>query len=398
MSPRARWSLAAAVILLTALGALLHGDRLELTQTTFGNAPPGFGALYELLGELELSAGRSHVRAEALPVDATVWWIAPNGLCDDVEDDALESGRSGVWRSLDWLRKGGTGVLWLPEQGLPCLASAALAGLGMPTRAIDVAEPAKGLEDGDEQADQEAEGPPLHVLSGPVTRAERNFGETPLRFFDSASGWDVLASARDGAPFALARRLGGGRLVLLADTAPLRNRWLDHEDAAPFALDIAMALGAARFDEREHGILPTPNPLLYLAGSTALPVFVGALTAALLLIWYGRALPQRTLSPAEAEPPTLAAFVDSLSTLYAGTRDHDRVLERYREFTVSQLRRVLRLQPDAPFREVRDRLVISRGVAPERLAPLTEPEPCAGRQSLEEHVARLDALVREVAA
>ena len=42
--------------------------------------------------------------------------------------------------------------------------------------------------------------------------------------------------------------------------------------------------------------------------------------------------------------------------------------------------------------------LVSRGVAPERLAPLTEPEPCAGRQSLEEHVARLDALVREVAA
>jgi len=398
MSPRARWSLAAAVILLTALGALLQADPLELSQSTFGNAPNGFGAAYELLGELGLSAGRSYVRAEALPADAALWWIAPNGLCDEVEGERLESGRSGVWHSLDWLRKGGTGVLWLPERGLPCLASASFAGLLMPTRAIDAAEPAQRREDAKEKEDGEAQETHASFLSGPVTRAERGLGEVPLRFFGSDAGWDVLARDRDGAPFALAQRLGGGRLVLLADAAPLRNRWLDQEDAAPFAVDIALARGPVRFDEREHGILPTPNPVLYLARSAALPVFLGALGVALLLVWHGRALPERTLTPVEAEPPTLAAFVDSLSTLYAGTRDHDRVLERYREFTVSQLRRVLHLQPDAPFRDVHTRLVVSRGIAPERLALLSEREPCAGRQALEERVAELDALVREVAA
>lgn len=398
MSSRARWSLAAAVILLTALGTLLRADRLDLSSTTFGYTPNGFGALYELLGELGFSAGRSYARAEALPADATLWWIAPDGLCEGVEGNALESGRSGVWRSLDWLRGGGTGVLWLPERRLPCLVSAALAGLRMPTRAIDVAEPEESSEKRKERADREAEEAPEHVLSGSITRARRGFGEVPLLFFGSASGWDVLASARDGAPFALARAVGDGRLVLLASPAPLRNRWLDHADAAPFALDIALEQGPVRFDEREHGIVPTANPAVYLARSTALLVFVGALAVALCLVWHGRALPQRTLWPAAAQPPTLAAFVDSLSTLYAGTRDHDRVLERYREFTVSQLRRVLRLQPDAPLREVRARLVASRGIAPERLALLSERAPCTGKQTLEQQVARLDALVREVAA
>ena len=395
MKEGARWSIGTAVIVLTLFGAVLQGDSLQTTPTTFGNAPAGFGAVHELLRELQLSAGRSYARAENLPTGVTIWWIEPNGLCHGVEAEALETGRSGVWNALSWLRAGGTGVLWLPARSLPCLASATLAGLSLPIRAIDVA---KELEDvGDAETAEADETPPNHALSGSLTRRERSLGEVPLRFFEDVRGWEVIAAERDGSPFAVAQRFGSGRLVVIADAAPLRNRWLDHSSAAPLAVDVAIALGGPSFDEREHGILPTENPFLYLAKSAALPLFLGAVILAVLLIWSVAAIPQASLAEIEDESPTLEAFIDSLSTLYASTRDHGRVLARYQEFTLSQLRRVLRLPPETSFHEVQLRFTRRYGITAEQLLALTESDPCRGRAALRERAAKLDALVEEAA-
>src|SRR4029453_17260657 len=96
---------------------------------------------------------------------------------------------------------------------------------------------------------------------------------------------------------------------------------------------------------------PAPAARSHLAPSSAAPVFVGLAIVALLLAWHGMLVPPRRL-PALADPtPRLDAFVESIATLYARTRDHGRVLDRYREAITAALRRHFAMAPDRPVAE-----------------------------------------------
>ena len=57
------------------------------------------------------------------------------------------------------------------------------------------------------------------------------------------------------------------------------------------------------------------------------------------------AWPKRRVDELDPDSPTLAAFVESLASLYARTRDHARVFERYRALSLERVRRTIGLSP-----------------------------------------------------
>src|SRR5204863_70103 len=80
--------------------------------------------------------------------------------------------------------------------------------------------------------------------------------------------------------------------------------------------------------------------------------------------WQGNLVPPRALPGPGTDTPGLDAFVDSLAALYAGTRDHARVLERYRELAAARLRRHFGMPPETPVGVLAERLARDRRLAP----------------------------------
>ena len=84
----------------------------------------------------------------------------------------------------------------------------------------------------------------------------------------------------------------------------------------------------------------------------------------------------------------------SLAGLYGATRDHARVLERYREVSARRLRRRLGLAPDAPLAALLDRLG-RRRLPGAGVAELRSTEPARSAAELARRAAVLDRLVEE---
>jgi hypothetical protein len=106
-------------------------------------------------------------------------------------------------------------------------------------------------------------------------------------------------------------------------------------------------------------------------------------------------VPPRRLPDASIPAPDLGTFVDSLATLYAGTQDHGRVIERYRELTAGRLRRLLGLPPGTPAALLEQHLARRPRLPAEGLAAFVSTHRTTSRAELERQVAALDALVRE---
>jgi hypothetical protein len=85
-----------------------------------------------------------------------------------------------------------------------------------------------------------------------------------------------------------------------------------------------------------------------------------------------------------------------MAALYAGTRDHDRVFERYRELTASRLRRHFGLPQEVSRLALADRIERDHK-ATRRLAWLREDRAVSTEAELGAAVRELDALVAEVA-
>ena len=94
--------------------------------------------------------------------------------------------------------------------------------------------------------------------------------------------------------------------------------------------------------------------------------------------------------------PTLEAFVSSMAALYAGTRDHARVLERYRELSAERLRRHFGLPHGLSRLALADRIHRDGRVSAEQLAPLTDAGAVDTAAELADAARRLDELVTEV--
>lgn len=403
MKPVARWSIAAAISVLLGVVLLSQGDHWEETPTSYGAIPEGYGALYELLSQLGLSKGRSFAEGEGLPEGATVWWISPRGLCERAETGDLSDAESGVWRSLPWVERGGTAVIFLPEWPEACLRDVELGGVRMPFRVLDVAHD-RSASGAPHEAPTPSPGKPgAHAAAEPGTIVEGPLDPEPralgpgMASFHSSAGFQVLAWDQTGGALVVSRELGAGRLVFVSTALPLRNQWLDHGDASLLAVDLATALGPPLFDEREHGLLPSPRAVPYLLRSAALPAFAGVALLALLMLWWGRApLPSRT-DPEVEPPPSLEGFVASIAALYAGTRDHAEVLRCYQELALGQLRRIFLLAPDTPARNVRDRVLASRELTEADVDLLFDAPRARRKAELLGEVARIDALVVRVA-
>jgi hypothetical protein len=362
MSRAARGSLVAALAILVLLGLLRREDPTPLEATTRGTMRWGFRALHDLLAELGFPVERTREPIERVPREATLWLLAPRVVAPDA--DAERALRR-------WVAAGGTLLV--------ALAGAHAGDAG--SRLLDVPVPPR------------TPGAPAPI-AGEVVPRPRRLAVPRLSTFAEAADWTVQAAAEER-PFVLARALGAGRLVVVADDRFLRNGGLDGGDAAPLAVDLARAFGAPRFHEGAEAGAPERSAVRYLARSPALAVVVGLALTGVLFAWRGQQLPARVLDDATPPAPSLEAFVDGLAALYAGTRDHARVLARYRELTAGRLRRHFGLPPDTPLERVVARLGRDRRLAPGGLALLADGAPVADEPALRGAVATLDALARE---
>jgi hypothetical protein len=391
VKPAARISAAAVFLVLVVVGTMRQGDTREFTATSYGAVPSGHGAIYALLGEAGLPVARSFASPEALPPQRTIWWIAPER---PLREDGTERPSAFAGEAFArWLEEGGTAVLLLGEDGLGSLevAGAALPALEPPPR------------DDEPQAGHEPLGSPwldgrLLWVEGRLLPQRRTL-ELPVRrgFVEEsvdAAVWRSVARI-EGEPFVLERTLGDGRLVLVSDARFLTNRWLDRAESAPFALDLVRAYGVPWIDEHEHGFVATRGALRYLAGSPALPFFLGLALLGMGLAWAGAALPPRLVQELDPSAPTLETFVSSLGRFYAGTHDYRRVLDRYRELTARRLRRRFGLPPDAPLAALAERLGRRRRVTAAGLALLVDGETPRNVWALAQSVALLDQLAHE---
>jgi len=391
MSRRVRWTIAGLFFVVAFAAIVTQEDSWELTRTSHGIAPAGHGAMYQMLLQLGLATGRSYENERNLPDAATVWWIEPDGLCSGVEDEPLEAGRSGVWRATDWIAHGGTALVFLPDRPLECLADHTLAGEPVPARALDVGDQAP--DDG-AVAEKVGEEPPGQtVMTGSILRQPRTLVTPPRSYFLDPMNVEVLAVKAEFGPFVVSRRIGEGQLVLVASALPLHNVSLREADAAPFIVDLALGFGPPLIDEREHGLLPRPPPIRFLARSAAMPAIGGVVLLGALLVWRSRAdLPSR-LAPDQLAPPTLDAFLGSVANLYRGTRDYVEVLRAYQGFALRQLRRSLRLPPDASLEQLQNCLRSSRGVTSEDLEPLLTQPVCAKQSELLIATSKIDRIL-----
>lgn len=395
MSRAARISGGVLLVLLVVVGlARLESDR-TLTRTTFGTAPFGFKAVFDLFQESEVPVRRNLGDPGDLPEGSTVWWILPTSLCQANGTDS--GGRAVEWSGATWLERGGTAVVFLsgrPEPQ-PCPF---LAGLSLPRRSR-LATP-EGA--GDERprrptsrslAGLPEEGEPLAV-EGAVAPRARMLTVADLVAFDEVGDWTVAARVGDR-PFVLERSSGAGRVIAVADAAFLSNAWLDCADAAPLAMDLARTYGPPLIDERDHGFGEDPGTVAYLARSPAAIVFAGLAMLGLAFTWWGAALPPRTAGGAETPAPTLESYVTSLATLYARSGDHAAAATQYRDFALSQLRRRLNLSPDTPPEAVVARLERQHRLGPEDFGPLLRQPAVASAADLREFGRALDDLVRK---
>ena len=389
-------SVAGLLILASFLGSMFREDPREFSTTSYGTLPGGFGALHDWLRELDLPVRRSFVGPEALPSDATVWWIEPDSLCERLADDD--------WQGpfVSWVRGGGTAVFF-SRSWTHCDVGLAVGPwtfpTGLPEPEAPPAEPAAsgaGPIDSDPAEDAptsvvgDARPPPK--LRGPLVGVERTLPVPVTVFPRVPEGFDVVARV-DGAPFALEAGLGTGRVVLVADAALLQNQWLDAADGPLVAFAWVTAYGTPWLDEKEHGFADQPGTLATLASSPAMPVFAGLAVCGILFAWSGQRWRRREIEEFAADPPTLASYVDSLATLFSRVGDHDEVFERYREYGLAELRRALALEHDAG----PDRVVAAlRGraeVDASDLEVLLGTDSVAHERDLEAGARRIDRLI-----
>src|SRR5438093_516429 len=340
-------------------------------------------AALDLLTGLGFRVVRTHEPPEDLAPDATVWWIEPAELCRSVP--------GGGWRGEPWVRAGGTAVLFLAPAVGEDAGCALLEGVVLPRR---VADTSGGASPRGARGERPAT---AHGVSGDALPRARTVEVPGLLTFADAGDWRVRAVSAER-PLVLERALGAGRIVAVADATVLRNQSLDRGDAALLVVDLVRAFGVPRFHEGGEGPRARRSAAAYLATSPALLVFCGLALTGVLFAWQGNLVPPRALPGPGTDTPGLDAFVDSLAALYAGTRDHARVLERYRELAAARLRRHFGMPPETPVGVLAERLACDRRLGPSALRLLVEGAPVAGERSLRDAVRVLDALVQEASA
>lgn len=378
-------------VLLVTAGLLRQEPDRKLTPTSYGVAPFGYKALFDLLSESNLPVGRNLAAARALPERTTVWWIEPTSLCRSAADEPATT--LDPWSGRGWIERGGTAVVFLASDSGPPVCDS-VAGEKLPPRYEPPAEvmptptPGSFSLGGDEPS-----ATPI-VVQGPRLRAARHLRLPKLGLFKEGGDWTVGAAAGDR-PFVLERPVGEGRLVVIGDAALLSNHWLGEDDAAPFVVDLVAAYGTPLIDEHDHGFGATRGTVAYLWHSAARPAFLGLALLGLTFAWWGAALSPRTAAGDERPAPTLESYVDSLATLYARAGDHAAVAARYRELALAQLRRASALPPDTPPDLLIERFQRQRLLHADEIHLLRQAPATATAAELQRYAGRLDEIVRK---
>lgn len=451
MSSAGRVSAVVVFFVLVLIGLVFQNDSRQLTQSSYGAIPAGHGILYDTLEELELPVSRSFARMERLPATATLWWIEPPRLLgidepseaptdaeesaepeppatvpeepaeeteeSSVEDEAREQIERGLRRFrretvtpavrdlagaalADWIEAGGTAVVFLGVSP-GSLGELRVADVAVPERDPLVLPEASGLPspEHDPLGTAGIPGKPAQIqLRGSLLPASRTVAlDRPVAFAETGDGWTAVAWA-NGQPFALERRLGEGRLVVVADARFLSNRLLPRADAAPLALDFVRAYGVPRIDERSHGFSASRGVITTLAASPAAFCFAGLGLCGMVFAWLGGSLPRRSVGDAALPAPTLEGYVNAMADYYGATREYSRVLERYRDLSGRRLRRALALPPDAPLERVVERAARSRRADPEEIELLARGAPARDHGALVQAARKLDQMVRRIAS
>lgn len=460
MNTRARISLGALVLVLIALGILLPDNTKksrEQTPSTYGKASSGYGALFALLQELGFPATRSLVatkqlvsQGESFPqpmAEKTLWWLEPQSACERTRSTQKNVDESDVntstWPGIEWVRKGGTALVFLTSIDVEAHPDAAgrdwiynceqMGGFALPKRVAPERrrreasrhrklfrvenEPVQfvawplwpkevllhGVFDHKANAAKQKNGAAYASLrektaqyfEGELSPLPRTLETQGLLAFRDALDWQVRGML-DGRPFVLERKVGAGRLVVVADVAFLRNGWIDSADSAPLALDLVRAYGTPIFDEYEHGFRAEHNALHYLLRSRALPFLIGLVLFGVLYAWSGNAYPQRSVREIDVGVPTLETYVDSVATLYSRTRDFERVFSCYRELTLDRIRRHFGLAPSASLAELQERLERDPHVSRKMFAWVVSPPSVKTAGELRAAVQMLDLLLNAV--
>ena len=160
-----------------------------------------------------------------------------------------------------------------------------------------------------------------------------------------------IVDAANGALVGVAEQ-GRGRIVLLADSSPLQNAWLDEADNAALGLGIAGAPGRpVIFAESLHGYGEATG-LGALPGRWRWALAGLVLAAAVLMVAKGR-----RLGPPEEEaralPPPRHAYAESLAGILARTRAPAEALEPVQRAARERIAATAGLPPNAPDDAVR---------------------------------------------
>lgn len=358
----AGWLAVGIFVSLVAIG-LFRSDATPRARNSYGTGPHGYRALHDTLARLGFAVSRG-TSADA-PSAGVTWWL-----------DASVCGRRAgepPWPGLALARRGGTAVAFLR----PVANHAVRCRLGEGLRIISVpAMRGRG--------------------TGSDTPGTLTLGGAHFASLKRTPGWTVVTTYA-GRPFVLERAFGSGRVVVVADGSFLTNRLLGEADNAFFAVGLVGPYGAPMFDEAAS-LRHTRGMLSYLASSPAAALFAGLAMLALLVAWHGMLVPARTLPALDDPAPRLDAFVDSMAALYGRTRDHGRVLDRYREVVLGMLRRHFALPPEVPAPAVIERAGRVHGVDASSLELLARGADVGDARALREAAARLDGVLRTVGA
>jgi hypothetical protein len=292
-------AIVAVVLLLVAvlghaIGGSEPGGPASSSYSTGASGVAAWATLLARTGRTVLQV-RTPLQTAPLPPSETVVLLAPDALLRD----------EGV-RLMDFVRAGGTLVFGGgdPNTALPALLPAGPAWSSSAARSFTASRGA------------------LTGVGAVSTAGEGAWRQT--------AGYVPLLQDGAGRALLLERRLGRGRLLLLADDSPLQNRLLAEADNAQLAVDLAGAPGRpVAFVESVHGYGES-------RGLAALPqgwivAFVGlALAGALWVAARGR-----RLGPPEpaAEPlaPPRSEYAEALGRLLRRTGDSQEIAKKLDE-------------------------------------------------------------------
>ena len=409
MKRRTLVALCVLACLLILVGLFQQDEKLELTPTSYGTIPTGFGAVFDLLNELKYSVARNRKATEKVDISQALWLLSPQQICAPSVDQLLDEDRKSrlmrptTWNPRSWFEQGGVAVVALSEY----VSCSRIAGFEL--TAVSSLYDDEGEEPGDDPRSLQpedalqvnyqlaAERPRGSQVVAIWEQGEFAFPGLTLRSFADPGDFKVVAWV-DKEPFIVERQIGEGRLVVIADVRPFQNAWLDSGDAAPFAVSLVKAYGAPLFDEFYHGMPSHDGFFATLIATPARYFAFGFLLWGVIWIWSGFVLPARKLSDGTIRAPTLDVFVDSMANLYAQTRDYKAVLDRYRELCASNIRRRFALPADVSFERILERVQYEKVRNVEGMQILTQGTTPRSEAALARDIEKLDALLKEIVA